>query len=337
MENSRQVDSVSIEKLASMWQSVLRRKSIGVNENFFEIGGDPWLAIELFREVEKVTGRSLSPLVLYQAPTIASLSALLEASKAPPSPKLVLLKTGSAQPQVFLMHGLGGNIMEFFGFVKHLQTSRPVYAVQARGTDGLVEPCRSIADMADFHVEAIRTQQPKGPYVLVGYSLGGLVALEMARRLVGAGGKIALLVMIDSYPPLRYAPVAQQLRVYGRRARHYASSHLAAANTHNFRSLGIAFTPAMQRVKQAAAKALQDYQPRHYSGRIRFVKATTPLTFPDDPEKVWAKYTDQFELETVSGDHHEMLTTYYEQLAAVISRYLRELSACESNTGTMSR
>jgi thioesterase domain-containing protein len=336
MENTKQLDSPSIAKLSAMWERVLRRTSIGANENFFEIGGDPSRAIELFREIEKETGRSISPLLIYQAPTIASLSILLDAPKLPPFLEFVLLKAGTTQPPVFLMHGLGGNIMEFFDLTQNLDTSHPVYGLQARGTDGSAEPCRSIDEMAEGHVTSIRRLQPKGPYILVGYSLGGSVALEMARRFVEAGEKIALLVMIDSYPPLRYAPIAQQLRVYARRIFRYASSRATAGESPKAKSLGVPFTPAMKGVEQAAARALRDYQPRHYPGRIRFVKAATPLRFPDDPRRIWARFTDCFELDTVSGDHHELLTTYCEQLAGVISRYLRELPASESNTGSVS-
>jgi len=237
------------------------------------------------------------------------------------------------------MHGLGGNIMEFFGFLSHLQSRHPVYGLQARGTDGLEEPCSSVEGMAKDHLEAIKLVQSRGPYILIGYSLGGLVALEIARSLSEAAEHIALLVMIDSYPPLRYAPLSQQVQVYSRRAGDYAARLFRGAASKTLHgsfqdgsrtvgpdnSLGIPFTPAMLRVQEASTKALRDYQPRHYAGRIRFIRAGTPLHFPDDPPKVWTKFTDRLELETVPGNHHELLTTHCDGLAAVISRYLREL------------
>src|SRR5271167_511306 len=106
-----------LETLTQIWQRILRRASIGSGENFFDLGGDPWLAIALCREIERVTGRLLSPLVIYQAPTIAALAAFLETPNAPPFAKCVLLKSGDLGPPVFLVHGLGGNILEFFEFV----------------------------------------------------------------------------------------------------------------------------------------------------------------------------------------------------------------------------
>ena len=347
VENKLSTDKTAA--LSRIWQRVLRREHIGVDESFFDLGGDPWGAIELFLDIERMFGRNLPPLLIYQAPTIASLVALLEAPSPPALAKCVRLKAGSLEPPVFLIHGMGGNILEFFDFVHHLQTPRTLYGLQARGTDGLEEPCSSIDEMAQFHLEAIKELQLQGPYILIGYSLGGLVALEMARHLAETGESIALLVMIDSYPSPRYAPLAQRLGVVSRTAKHYASRMLRApgsktiadANRRSGRldtlegpagfapvrtSVGIPFTPEMRRVQEAAVRALRDYKPRFYHGRIRFVRAATPLHFPEDPEKVWAKFTDQFEVETVPGNHHELLTTQYESLAIVISRYLRELS-----------
>jgi len=355
VENKLSTDKTAA--LSIIWQRVFRREHIGVYESFFDLGGDPWLAIELFLDIEKVFRRNLTPLLIYQAPTIASLAALLQSSSVPALPKCVQLKAGSLGPPVFLTHGMGGNILEFFDLVHHLPARHTFYGLQARGTDGLEEPCSSIDEMAHFHLEGIKALQPQSPYILIGYSLGGLVALEMARHLAEAGKTIALLVMIDSYPSPRYAPLAQRLGVVSRTARHYASRKLwtsgsktiAHANRRSGQrldtlegpaglapvrpSVGIAFTPAMRRVQEAAVRALRNYKPRFYHGRIRFVRAATPLHFPDDPEKVWAKFTDHLEVETVPGNHHEILTTQYESLARVISRYLHELSV-ESLTGS---
>ena len=322
------------EALLKIWQRVLEREHIGVEDTFFDLGGSSWQVVELFREIQKKFGRLLPPIVIFQTPTIASLSILLEATNSSPLPEQVLLKSGEQKPPVFLMHGLGGNILEFVRLVKQLQSSHAIYGLQARGTDGLEEPCSSIEEMAAFHVDAIKSIQPHGPYALVGYSLGGLVARETARLLATTGEKIDLLVMIDSYPPLQYAPLAQQLGVYARKVTHRASRLLRARGpaepAKESRSLGIAFTPAMLRVQECAAKALRDYCPRYYRGRIRFITAGTPLHFPRDPAKVWTKFTDRLEVETAPGDHHELLTTYSESLAGVISRYLDELSVKRS-------
>lgn len=315
------------EILTSVWERIFDRTPIGHDENFFDLGGDPRLAIQLFTLIEKVTGYRYSPLLLYQAPTIASLAALFQCPVDIRLPQCVLLKHGQVQAPLFLLHGLGGSVMEFFSFLKHLDTPRPVYGLQARGTDGLQEPCLTIQQMASYHVDSVRAIQPRDPYLLVGYSLGGLVALEMARLLEAAGEDVPLLVMIDSYPALRFAPIAQQLGVYLRRLKLRLSGKPDPTYSNYRESLGIDFTPAMVRVREASTKALHEYQPRHYSGTIRFIKASIPSRFPDDPARVWEKFVNQLRVESVSGDHHTMLAIHFAQLAGTVSSFLKDFQA----------
>src|SRR5271165_4675034 len=201
------------EILVPIWQRVLQQLPVHVEDNFFELGGDSSLALQLFNEIAKTCGRELPPVTIYQAPTITALAELLEQPGTTRFPPLVLMKSGTEEPPVFLAHGLGGSAMDFFQPVKHIQTGHPIYGMQARGIDGVDEPFEHIEDMAQFHLHAIRELQPHGPYALVGYSLGGLVALEMAQRLSAAGEKVALLAMLDAYPNMRYLSLGQRVRL----------------------------------------------------------------------------------------------------------------------------
>src|SRR5271156_3255568 len=170
-----------IEVLTPIWQRVLQLSPIQINDDFFDLGGDSSLALQLFTEIAQVCDRELPPVTIYQARTIAALAALLEQPTTPRFPTLVLLKPGANKPPVFLAHGLGGSVIDFFQPVRQIETDHPIYGMQARGIDGLEEPLERIEDMADFYLDAIKKVQPRGPYILVGYSLGGLVVLEMAQ------------------------------------------------------------------------------------------------------------------------------------------------------------
>jgi len=299
-----------------------------VTEHFFEIGGNPWLAIELFGEIERVFGRTFSPLVIYQAPTIASQTILLEGPASVPFPKCVLLRAGGVEPPIFIAHGLGGNIMELCGFANGLDCDRSIYGLQERGTDGLEEPLSSIEEMACSHAKAIREIEPRGPYILIGYSFGGLVTLEIARHLDQTGGKIALLVMIDAYPHIRYSSLLQRAQAFSIRLGNYALKKLRPSVRPP--TLGIDFTPAMTGVRRASMEALRNYHIRYYHGCIRFIRAKTHLFFPNQ-EQIWAKFADRFAVESVAGNHLELVTTYHANLAAVISRYLRDLYVAEDH------
>ncbi|MGA6949718.1 MAG: alpha/beta fold hydrolase [Candidatus Sulfotelmatobacter sp.] len=314
-----------VEALTPIWQRVLQLPSIQVDDNFFDLGGDSSLALQLFNEIAQVCDRELPPVTIYQAPTIAALAALLEQPTTPRFPTLVLLKPGAEKPPLFVAHGLGGSVMDFFQPVKHIETDHPIYGMQARGIDGLDEPLARIADMAEFYLHAVKSLQPRGPYVLAGYSLGGLVVLEMAQRLSANGEKVALLALLDAYPHIRYLSLGQRARLIAHQARRGLRSLGNLSGSAPYQPpAGVSFTPAMQRVRDSAFLALTRYRPRFYPGKIKFVRAETGTAFPDDAAAVWAPLAETFEVETVPGDHLGMIATHYVTLAAVLSRYLAE-------------
>jgi acetoacetyl-CoA synthetase len=317
-----------IDVLTPMWQKLLQLPAIRVDDNFFDLGGDSSLAVELFNEIAKVCGRELSPVTIYTAPTIAALAALLEQSAPPRVPALVKLRAGTEGPPVFIAHGLGGSVMEFAQLVRYIRSPHPIYGMQARGTDGVEEPFDRIEDMAEYNLDAIRQVQPHGPYFLIGYSLGGLVTLEMAQRLSESGEKVALLALLESYPYSRYLPLAQHLRLFTRLTKSRFSRN-GAGKVQKQPEVGIWYTPAMKRVRKSAELALKRYRPRFYPGKINFVGAQISSTFPDDPTAVWSRLADEFEFDTVPGDHLGIITTHCENLGSVLSRYLGELSGSD--------
>jgi len=314
--------------LTPIWQRVLQLQSVGVDDNFFDLGGDSSLALQLFNEIAQVCDRELPPVTIYQAPTIAALAALLERPTAPRFPTLVLLKPGAEKPPVFVAHGLGGSVIDFFQPVKHIETDHPIYGMQARGIDGLDEPLASIEDMAEFYLDAIKELQPRGPYVLAGYSLGGLVVLEMAQRLSANGEKVALLVLLDAYPHIRFLSLAQRALLIARQAKRGLRTLGNLSGSAPYQPpAGVSFTPAMQNVRDSAYLALTRYRPRFYPGQIKFVRAEISSAFQDDAAAVWTHLAEEFEVDTVPGDHLGMIATHYEMLAAVLSRYLVEAFA----------
>ena len=106
--------------------------------------------------------------------------------------------------------------MDLFDLVRSMDLANPIYGMQETGLDGISKPRESIEAMAQDYLEGIRHVQPGGPYFLVGYSLGGLVALELAQRLSAAGDSVRLLVMVDSYPHVSQLSVGQRVRLVSR-------------------------------------------------------------------------------------------------------------------------
>jgi len=308
--------STTIERLIPIWQRVLQVPSVGVEDNFFDLGGDSTLALELFNEISLLYGRELPPVMIYQSSTISALAELLEKPSALRVPALVKLKPGS-DPPVFITHGLGGTVMDFFQVLKHIRTPHAIHGMQAQGIDGVEEPLDSIEDMARCSLDAVRTLQPHGPYFLIGFSLGGLVTLEMAQHLTAEGEKVALLAMLDSYPHIRHLSAVQRTRLVVQQIR-YRISRKKLANGNQ------SLSRTMQRFRERARLALGRYQPRYYDGTIRFVRAADPTDFPSDPVAIWGHLAKEFRVETVPGDHLGIMTTHYEELANALSRYLSE-------------
>ena len=331
--------STTIEVLTSIWKRVLQQPSIQVEDNFFDLGGDSSLAAQLFNEIAKECGRELPPVLIYQAPTIAALADVLALPVAPRLPTLVQLRTGTKEPPVFMAHGLGGSAIDFFQPVRYLQSQHPIYGMQARGFDGVEKPFEHIEDMAQFFLDAIRELQPRGPYFLIGYSLGGLVALEMAQRLSENGEKVALLALLETYPHPRYLSLGQRVRLSARIAGRQLLTMLRKPTLEalsnivrsprrpwNISRNGLESSPTMQRVRESAYLALMRYRPRFYKGKIKFVRAEDSSGYPDDAAAVWTNLADEFEDATVPGDHLGIITTHFESLGSILSRYLREAS-----------
>lgn len=331
--------------LTPIWERVLQQASVGVHDNFFDLGGDSTLALELFTEIARVTGREIPPVMIYQSPTLSELAAALDQPSLPRFVPLVALKAGTENPSLFITHGMGGNVMDFFQVVKYMRTDRPIYGMQAKGFDGVEEPFERIEDMAQFFLDAIREVQPQGPYLLAGYSLGGLVALEMAQRLRAAGERVALLALVESYPHKRYLARIQRAKLFFQRLRLRAAAlwrlrpqaayaylrnpaeRMAPVSCDDQRGpaklpLDVWFTPAILRMRDRAYLALQRYRPRFYPDKISFVRAEIPTEFPRDAAACWKRLAADFEIATAPGDHRTIMNTYFSELAEALSKYL---------------
>lgn len=317
-DQARPDPSASVERLTGIWQRVFDRPSLTPDDNFFDLGGHPRLACELFDEIRRVGGRELLPSVIYDAPTIAALAELLDRPAPPPLSPLLLLKPGTGKPPVFFAHGLAGSALEFFDLVKHIRTSRAIYGLQAKGSDGAHPPFTHIEGMARFHLKAIRSVQRHGPYTLIGYSLGGLIALEVAGRLLKAGEKIATLTLIDSYPHTGPRGFWKRAHSAGTELRHRAGDLMRLSAD---KSRRVPLRSVIERRRFSDFLAWTRYRPQVYSGKINFVRAADSL-YPD-PVPAWSRFATDFEVETAPGDHHTVLSVHFADLAVPLTRHLK--------------
>ncbi len=339
----------TLAAVLAVWESVLQRRPIGPDDDFFDVGGDSLLGIQMFAELERVTGRTLPMTAIYDAATPRQLARLLDAEPGDGRPgfsPLVLLNDGPGGPPVFLIHGIGGHVMELARLGRSIEPDRRVYAIQARGLDGIETPIDTVDGMADYYLTEIRRVQPAGPYVLVGYSFGGMIALEMAKRLVAAGEAIGFLGFIDAYPHPNRWPRLLWLDVRWRRAANGARERLWArwpglmgalqrhlgggAGGNRFNALVRPFMfdedwpEAVKRVYDISLGALERYEPSSYDGPVVFFRAARRSFYlPNNPRRMWGKLIPRFEIVTVPGDHMEMVDQKAASLGGALATRIR--------------
>jgi amino acid adenylation domain-containing protein len=196
-------DLVELE-LVRIWREVLGVPYVGVRDNFFDAGGHSLLAVRLMARIQQRFGRDLPLTVLFQGGTIEEMAALLrgEAGEGRASSLVVPIQPSGVRPPFFAVHPAGGDVLCFAGLARLLGPDQPFYGLQSRGLAGDGEPVERIEEMAALYLEQIRAVQPEGPYRLGGWSLGGVIAFEMARQLRERGEEVALLAVLDSVPDL---------------------------------------------------------------------------------------------------------------------------------------
>jgi amino acid adenylation domain-containing protein/FkbM family methyltransferase len=195
-------DSVELE-LAGIWEEVLGFGPVGVRDGFFELGGHSLMALRLLARIQQTTGRSFPVAIIYQRGTVEQFAHMLrEQTGEHFNATVVGIQPRGDQRPFFCVHPAGGEVICYASLAHRLGPEQPFFGLRARGiNDG--EPSASVEEMAAHYIEEMRQVQPEGPYRFGGWSLGGVVAYEMARQLVARGEEVALLVLIDSSIPTR--------------------------------------------------------------------------------------------------------------------------------------
>nr|WEY99592.1 non-ribosomal peptide synthetase DhbF [Bacillus subtilis] len=199
------------EILCDLFMEVLHLPRVGIDDRFFDLGGHSLLAVQLMSRIREALGVELSIGNLFEAPTVAGLAERLEMGSSQSALDVLLpLRTSGDKPPLFCVHPAGGLSWCYAGLMTNIGTDYPIYGLQARGIGQREELPKTLDDMAADYIKQIRTVQPKGPYYLLGWSLGGNVVQAMATQLQNQGEEISLLVMLDAYPnhflPIKEAP-----------------------------------------------------------------------------------------------------------------------------------
>eukprot|EP01030_Chromulinospumella_sphaerica_P010408 gene10408-10214_t len=188
--------------LATIWQEVLGVPQVGIDDNFFELGGDSLQVLKVISRVrsQPQLGFELKLRDLMQKPCIAELSGYQAAeTSSAPDPLLALNGRVAKVPALFCLHAGFGTVFDYEPLARRLEGRRTVYGLQCRM---LLDPQwqdASLLAMAQAYAQRIRTQQPQGPYYLLGWSLGGALTQLVAHELESQGQAVAFAGLVDTY------------------------------------------------------------------------------------------------------------------------------------------
>jgi len=342
---------INEDDLINIWGKVLGIPNIGLDDNFFEMGGHSLLAVNIMTELEKTFGARLPLASLIEAPTIRGLVRLLEERKSGSSWKsLVPLHARGSKTPFFLMHSHGGNILEYHALANLLKDDRPIYALQCKGLDGSPVGEPSVEEMAVQYLKEIRTVQPKGPYFLGGFCFGGYLALEIAHLLRAELEEVGLLVLINSATsvfPLNLMGTTRRQRTWhkikdrldlewdGFRGQPFRKKVLFlmtrakrmgalawtrvetmmgrfSANS-RLRSQKHSLVYHLEQLAMANDRAWAHYRPRPYDGKVIFLRARRqPRGIAPDPLLGWGGVlTGEVHVHEVPGFRQNMLDEPY--------------------------
>ena len=342
-------------RLAQIWEEVLGVRPVGVTDNFFALGGHSLLAVRLFALIEKQLGRKLPLTAVFQGATVEHLANILRrpAVSGPQSSLVALQPNGDKRP-LFLVAPAGGHVFPYIHLTRLLGADQPCYGLQSKGLEEGQEPDARIEDMASYYIHALRTVQPTGPYLLAGWSMGGVVAFEMAQQLLAQNERVALLALIDgripttdeSFPEQDAEALALVERYFG--VSFGSRESLAALPDDEqlafvldqAKSAGlvpaefdIAEARRFVRVLRSDLRATQNYALRRYPGRITFFRASEVLVdAAADQTMGWSDWASSgVELHMVPGNHANLMyEPHVEILASTLAACLAQAQIAQA-------
>ncbi|HEU5374409.1 MAG TPA: alpha/beta fold hydrolase, partial [Ktedonobacteraceae bacterium] len=187
------------EQMAQIWAEVLGLERVGVMDNFFDLGGHSLLAVQVLARMRTELQKSLPLGSFFKTQTVAEMAKLIGGDEQQESRYLVPIRTTGTRSPLFCFHPGGGEVLMYRALANSLSKDLPIYGLQSQAIEGTLPEHESIEAMAREYTVALRRQQPEGPYYLLGWSMGGAIAMAVASELERAQQKVAFVGLLDTY------------------------------------------------------------------------------------------------------------------------------------------
>jgi amino acid adenylation domain-containing protein len=314
-------------KLIQIWENLLQLSPASAQDNFFDQGGNSLVAVRLMAQIKREFQQELPISVLFQKATPELLAVeLLRRRWSGAHSALVGIQPTGTKPAFFCVHPVGGEVICYADLARQLGPEQPLYGLQAPWQTA----AQTIEEMAGAYIAELQSVQPCGPYLLGGWSLGGVIAFEMAHQLRQQGQEVALLALFDSYAPTIRPQIRSLVEQFGRELEGAFDKRRCIDYT-RLQDLAVSeqliqlYTQAMladllppdlelEQLQRMFAiytrnvEALRQYRPSCYAGRLTLFPLRSPQNAGVDADLGWQALTRQeVDIHPLSGEHYTML------------------------------
>ncbi|HAX92529.1 MAG TPA: hypothetical protein DCY25_01045 [Bacteroidales bacterium] len=310
---SKSPDNPLEQKMTDIWRHLLKMKQVGVTDNFFDLGGDSLAAIDLFCWIEEECGMRISLSAIYERPTIKQLAALIAGSqKLKPASCIIPVRTARVGSPLFVIPSLLHSTLSYSELLQYLDRDRPVYGLEISKN----EMEKPIGEAAAYYVDQIRQAVSSNSYSLIGYSSGGIMALEMARRLGELDCDVPFLGMIDTIFPFSpeghlsltekvFSPLFFKNLPYWL---YYWSPYWIVHYIHLLKNRNRRLHYKKAQNKLLTVRAwLAHYRPEPYAGSVFFYRAKAQGLCTAASYREWKKICSTLAILTVPGNHNTIM------------------------------
>ncbi|XXN66357.1 amino acid adenylation domain-containing protein (plasmid) [Enterobacter ludwigii] len=329
--SGRLPDSANERLLADLFQQLLGCDSVFADDDFFALGGHSLLAMRLAAELRRRKVPPLSVGQIIAARSVEKLAALLDGganNESGGNGELLPLRAGHG-PTLFCIHPASGFAWQYSALLHYLDGDFPIVGLQSPRPNGVIAACHSVEAMCDHHLQAIRQQQPSGPYFLLGYSLGGTLAHGIAARLQAQGETVAFLGLLDTYPAegqdWRTPDADEAEQEVAREQAEFMAATEDERDPLLREEKAVMFSTIVANYKDAVARLAEARTPR-YAGKATLFMAERTLPQGMDVRASWAPFVDELTIFPLDCEHADILSAdSLKVLGPLINRLFTEI------------